>query len=71
MKAKKQGLYEIVRKYSAQMVSMQRALVDAGLIATAARINAASHKLGWEAAKIMEKEEKKRSSPLPREIWRT
>ena len=47
----------VVRDTGVEMIAMQRRLHDAGLHATAARINLASQKLGWEAAKIIEKSE--------------
>lgn len=56
---KRKTLHQVVREESAMLVAMQRRLVDAGLVATAAAINEAANKLGWEAARKFEKEDKK------------
>ena len=48
-------LRDTVREQSVVLVQMQRTLMDVGLVATAARVNIASQKLGWEAAKLLER----------------
>lgn len=52
---KRKTINEVVRQEGAFMVALQRRLMDAGLIATAAAVNVASQKLGYEAAKLMER----------------
>lgn len=53
---KRKTLNEIVRQESAFMVALERRLHDAGLIATAAVVNSATRKLGWEAARKLEQQ---------------
>ena len=55
---KRKNLHNVVREESVFMVALERRLHDAGLIATAAAVNQATPKLGWEAAKKLEKEQK-------------
>ena len=50
----KEPIYKVVREVSMQMVETQRRLHDVGLHATAAAVNEASKKLGWEAAEKIE-----------------
>ena len=59
MKAKdERKLRDAVRNYGFQMVMMQRKLINVGLVATAQAVNKASQQLGWEAARILEREAK-------------
>jgi hypothetical protein len=56
MRAKKRlSVYKVVRQVSLEMATMQQTLFEAGLIATAAAVNAASQKLGWEGTKLAER----------------
>jgi len=48
-------IYTAVQKASVQLVVLQRELHDAGLHATAQKVNEASKKLGWEAAEKLTK----------------
>lgn len=52
------NIYEVTRQTAAAMVKMQRDLFDVGLIATAQKVNAASQRLGWEMAEVVEKQER-------------
>ena len=53
------AMRDVVRAVGVDMVTMQRLLQNVGLHATAAQVNAASQKLGWEAAKLIERSERK------------
>jgi len=44
----------VIREESANLVAMQRRLFDAGLIASAAAVNEAANKLGWEGVRLLE-----------------
>jgi len=46
---------ETVRAETAELVSMQRRLHEAGLHGTARAVNEASQKLGWEAERVLNK----------------
>jgi hypothetical protein len=50
-------IYQTVRTIAPQLVALQRALFDAGLLETARSVNEASQKLGWEAARKVTKGE--------------
>lgn len=62
-KTQEKLLRDVVRDQSVVLVQMQRTLMDAGLVATAARVNIASQKLGWEAAKLLERKSHQRIEP--------
>lgn len=51
----KPNIYEVTRSTAAAFVRIERQLHDAGLHATARKVNEASQKLGWEAAEKLEK----------------
>ncbi len=53
----KANIYDVVSKASKIMVDMQRQLSDVGLYRSAAKVNAASQELGWEAAERFDKME--------------
>ena len=61
--SKKTPLSEVVRTESVNLVALQRRLFDAGLIATAAAINEAANKLGWEASRLLDRKAKLESKP--------
>ena len=46
-------LHEVVRDESIALVQMQRRLFNAGLLETAAAINEAANKLGWEVDRLL------------------
>ena len=52
-------IYAALRAESVAMIDMQRRLIDAGLIATARAVNAASQKLGFEAEKLLKRTKRK------------
>ena len=51
---KTKNMHNVVRQESAVMVALERRLHDAGLVATAALVNEATKRLGWEAARKIE-----------------
>jgi hypothetical protein len=51
-------LAQVIREESVALVALQRRLFDAGLIASAAAVNIASTKLGWEGARLLERQMK-------------
>lgn len=52
--AEERKFRRILRNSGYEMVLMQQKLHDIGLHETARAVNAASQKLGWEAARILE-----------------
>ena len=51
--------YEVARTASVAMINLQMELFNAGFHTTAAAVNLASKKLGWEAARLIERSTKK------------
>lgn len=50
------SIAKLIADESAALVALQRRLFDAGLLASAAAVNEATNKLGWEGARLLEKE---------------
>lgn len=53
-----QQLRKTVQEESTELAQMQQRLHDAGLHETAHAVNAASQTLGWEAERVLTKQEK-------------
>lgn len=47
---------KVIASEAATLVAMQRRLFDAGLLASAAAVNAAANAIGWEGASLLEVE---------------
>ena len=51
------NLAQVIADEAVLLVALQRRLFDAGLVASAAAINEATNKLGWEGARLLGRQE--------------